>query len=597
MLKIKEIFHILSPSERIRALYLLTLILIMAFIDMLGIASVMPFLVLLTNPEIINTNEIINLAYEKASYLGVNNKEDFLILSGIVVFFLLILSIAVKALTTYFQSRYVRFCEYALSKRLIKCYLYQPYSWFLNRNSSQIGKTILSETSNVISKGLGPTISLASNIIVALTLLTMLLYVDTKLTLVVAVTVGLFYLIVFLSLRKLLNKIANKNFRYNELKFKALSEAFSGSKEVKIGGLEQFFINRFTKPAKNMAYNTALVDIFAQLPRFALEAISFGGLILVILFYMLATNDIAKVLPIIALYAFTGYRLMPAIQKIFVSITTLRVAGPAISYLYNDLKKLDLQIGKNHIVNFRFEKDIKLKNVFYCYPESSRLILKNISLTIPVNKTIGIVGETGSGKTTAIDIILGLLEAKKGTLEVDGKIINHSNRRGWQKLIGYVPQQIFLADTTVYENIAFGVAIDQINKEKVEYAAKVANLHEFVVKNLPYQYQTTIGERGVRLSGGQRQRLGIARAIYHQPKLLVFDEATSALDNITEKTVMEAIHNTDHKITKILIAHRLSTVKKCDKIFLFDKGELKDEGSYEELLESSENFRLSVNSS
>ena len=597
MLNIEKIFIILSRKERIRAIYLLFLVISMALIDMIGIASVMPFIALLTNPEIIITNKIINFAFQKSSIFGVEDKQSFLILTGFFVFLLLIISIIVKALTAYFQSKYIRYCEYSLSKRLTKKYIYQPYSWFINQNSSEIGKTILSETGNVIGRGLNPTVSLVTNIIITLTLLTMLLYVDTKLTLIVAVTVSLFYISFYLIIRKLLNKVAKKNFKDNGLKFKALLEAFSASKEVKAGGLEQVFINRFSKPAKSMAYNSTLVDILTILPRFALEAISFGGLILVIIFYMLATDNIASVIPIIALYAFAGYRLMPAIQKIFTNITSLRVSGPAINHLYNDLKNLDLKIDENSQDEFFFNESIKLKNVFYTYPKSSRAVLKNINLTIPAYTSVGVVGETGSGKTTAIDLILGLLEAQKGTLEIDGKVVNNKNRRAWQNSIGYVPQQIYLSDTTVSENIAFGVNEDEINQESVERAAKIANLHEFIVNELPSQYQTVIGERGVRLSGGQRQRIGIARALYHKPKLLIFDEATSALDNITEKSVMEAIYNKDYKITKILIAHRLSTVKRCDKIFLFDKGELKTQGTFEELIKISDDFRESAKNS
>ena len=597
MLGTKKIFYILSKKERIGAVYLLILVLAMALIDMLGIASIMPFIALLTNPEIINTNTLINFAYQKANIIGIKNEQEFLISVGIFVFLLLITSIAIKALTTYFQTRYIKLCEYSLSKRLMERYLYQPYSWFLNRNSSYIGKTILSETGNVIGKGLSPMISLISNIIVTLTLFIMLLYVDPILTLIVAITVSLFYSLIFILIRKLLNKIAKKNFKANEIKFRVLLEAFSASKEVKVGGLEQVFINRFKKPARSMAYNSALVDIISQIPRFTLEAISFGGLLLVILFYMIATNDITGVLPIIALYAFAGYRLMPAIQKIFISLTSLRVAGPAIQSLYKDLENLNLKIENNHKSKLALENNIKLKNIFYTYPKSTRTILKNINLMIPAYSTIGVVGATGSGKTTTIDIILGLLESQKGTLEVDGNIINNNNRRAWQNSIGYVPQQIYLADTTIAENIAFGKNIDEINQKDVEDAAKIANLHDFIIDELPMKYQTTVGERGVRLSGGQRQRIGIARAIYHKPKLLIFDEATSALDNRTEKEVMEAVHNTDHKITKILIAHRLSTVKKCDKIFLFDKGELKGEGSYQDLIKTSSEFRASANNS
>ena len=597
MLNIEKIFIILTRKERIHSIYLLLLIISMALIDMIGIASVMPFIALITNPEIIISNKIINFAYQKSIIFGVEDEQSFLIFTGFFVFFLLIISIIVKALAAYFQSRYIKYCEYSLSKRLIKKYIYQPYSWFLNQNSSEIGKTILSETSNVIGKGLGPAIALTTNAIVTITLVIMLLYVDTKLTLIVAISVSLLYMIFYLLIRKLLSKVAKKNFEDNGLKFKALLEAFSASKEVKVGGLEQIFINRFSKPAKSMAYNATLVDILTQLPRFALEAISFGGMILVIIFYMLATDNITSVLPIIALYAFAGYRLMPAIQKIFTNITSLRVSGPAINHLYNDMKNLNFRKDENPKEDFFFNESIKLKNIFYTYPKSSRTTLKNINLTIPAYTSVGIVGETGSGKTTTIDLILGLLEAQKGTLEVDGKIVNNKNRRAWQSSIGYVPQQIYLSDSTVSENIAFGINVDEISQESVERAAKIANLHEFIINELPSQYQTSIGERGVRLSGGQRQRVGIARALYRKPKLLIFDEATSALDNITERSVMEAIYNKDYKITKILIAHRLSTVKRCDKIFLFDKGELIHEGNYQDLLENSKDFRESVKNS
>ena len=597
MLNTEKILFILSKKERRHGVYLFILILFMALVDMLGIASIMPFIALLTNPEIINTNDILNFFYKKVSIYGVKNEQDFLILVGILVFFLLIVSIAIKAITSYFQSKYIRYCEYSLSKRLFERYICQPYSWFLNQNSSYIGKNVLSETGHVIGKGLNPVLSLLTNTMIFLTLFFMLLYVDTKLTLLMAAIVSSFYLIVYLFVRRLLNNIGKKNYINNELKFRALSEAFSATKEVKVGNLEKIFINRFSKPSRNMAYNTALADILGQFPRFVLEAITFGGLILIIIFYMLATGNITTVLPAIALYAFAGYRLMPAIQKIFVSITSLRISGPAITALYNDLKKLNIKIDQNHNNEFFFNKDIKLKNIFYAYPKSSRTALKSVNLTIPAYTSVGIVGETGSGKTTVIDIILGLLEAQKGVLEVDGKIINNENRSAWQSLIGYVPQQIYLADTSVSENIAFGLDLEKINHKNVERAAKIANLHEFIINELPSQYQTTIGERGVRLSGGQRQRIGIARALYHKPKLLIFDEATSALDNTTERSVMEAMYNEDYKTTKILIAHRLSTVKKCDKIFLFDKGELKHEGNYQDLLKNSDKFRLSVKNS
>ena len=235
-------------------------------------------------------------------------------------------------------------------------------------------------------------------------------------------------------------------------------------------------------------------------------------------------------------------------------------------------------------------KKISLNSIDYNYPNSSRIALKNINLEIPVNKTVAIVGATGSGKTTLVDIILGLLEAQKGTLEVDGEVINKQNSKGWLKSIGYVPQSIYLSDDTIANNIAFGINNENINQVDVEKASKIANLHEFVINELPEKYQTSIGERGVRLSGGQRQRIGIARALYHNPNILILDEATSALDNQTEQAVMDAVNNLGKKITIILIAHRLNTVKDCDIIFKLDKGQLIGKGTFKDLIENNKNY-------
>ena len=302
---------------------------------------------------------------------------------------------------------------------------------------------------------------------------------------------------------------------------------------------------------------------------------------------MSQTGNFNSALPIISLYVFAGYRLMPAVQQIYEAFTQLTFITPSLDKLYDDLKNLKPFNENQDQDILPFNKSIILKNIHYNYPNASRTILKDISLNISAKSTVGLVGATGSGKTTTVDIILGLLEPQKGTLEIDGKIIRKQNSRSWQRSIGYVPQQIFLADDTIAANIAFGLEPKEINQEAVEKASKIANLHEFVIDELPKKYQTTIGERGVRLSGGQRQRIGIARALYHNPQLLILDEATSALDNQTEKAVMDAIDNLDKNITIIQIAHRLNTLKKCDKIFLLEKGELKKDAKYDELINAS----------
>jgi ATP-binding cassette, subfamily B, bacterial PglK len=286
---------------------------------------------------------------------------------------------------------------------------------------------------------------------------------------------------------------------------------------------------------------------------------------------------------------------MPALQQTYAALAQLTFVGPSLDALSDEIKNLKTFNSNQAQGVLSFNKEITLKNIYYNYPNSSRTALKDVNLKIPAKNTVGIIGSTGCGKTTTVDIILGLLEAQKGTLEVDGQVISRQNSRAWQRTIGYVPQHIYLSDDTVEANVAFGIDLKDINQEAVEKASKIANLHEFVINELPKNYQTTIGERGVRLSGGQRQRIGIARALYRNPQVLILDEATSALDNQTEKAVMDAVNNIGKDITIILIAHRLSTVKKCNKIFLLEKGELKNQGTFEELIKMDDNFRKSVN--
>ncbi len=594
MQNIKKLLYLLSSYERKRAILLLAMILFMAFLDMLGVASIMPFIAVLTNPELIETNEILNTVYKTLSIFGIETNQKFLFVLGIFVFILLIISLAFKALTNYAQVRFARMREYSIGKRLLEGYLHQPYSLFLNRHSAELSKTILSDLSIVISKGFAPLMILITQSAVTLALLTLLIFVDYKLTLIVIISLSVAYGLIYKLNKNLMTRIGKEIFKANQGRFGALTDAFGASKEVKVGGLEETYIKRFSNPSKTLAQTIALEALVNQVPRFTLEAVAFGGMLLVLLYLMAQGGDITNVIPIIALYAFAGYRLMPALQHIYISLTQLRIVGPALDSIHNDLKNLQLKIIDKEEIPLQFNKDISLNHIYYHYPNTSRTALKDINLSIPVRNTVGLVGATGSGKTTIADIILSLFDPQQGTLEVDGIVINKHNQRAWQRSIGYVPQQIFLADDTVAANIAFGIDPKNINQEAVEHAAKIANLHEFVINELPEQYKTTIGERGIRLSGGQRQRIGIARALYHKPRLLILDEATSALDNLTEQAVMEAVHNLKNNITIILIAHRLSTVKKCDKIYLFEKGELKNEGTFDELININENFKKSV---
>lgn len=590
----KRLLFLLNIYDRKRAGLIVILIFIMAFFDMIGVASILPFMAVLTNPDFIQSNFILNYVYNFLSIFGVVNNQQFLIILGIFFYVLLVFSLSFKALTTYVQVRFIEMFQFNISKRLVEGYLYQPYSWFLGKHSSDLGKNILSEVGQVAGGAIRPLMELIAKSTVAITLVVLLIIVDPKLALTVCFLFGGFYGIFFYFIRSYLKRIGKESLKNNELRFMAVTEAFGAAKDVKLGGLEKTFIKLFSNAAKIFAQNQSSSQALAQLPRFILEAVVFGGVLLMIFYLTSKTGNFNNAIPTVSLYVFAGYRLMPALQQIYSSFTSLTFAGPSLERLYKDLKNIR-QINENdNQSTLSLNKKISLKNIFYNYPNSSRTALKNISLDIPVNSIVSLVGPTGSGKTTVVDIILGLLEPQKGNLEVDGKKITNENARCWQRSIGYVPQQIFLSDDTIAANIAFGLELEDINQKKVEDAAKVAKLHDFILEELPDQYQTKIGERGIRLSGGQRQRIGIARALYHNPKVLVLDEATSALDNQTEKSVMAAINLLAKNITIILIAHRLSTVKKCDKIFLLEKGELKNQGTFEELINVNENFRKSA---
>jgi len=592
MQNIKKFLFLLSSHERKRAGLLLFMMLIMALLDMIGVASILPFIAVLTNPSLIDTNLILNNIFQVSTIFGVESYQEFLFVLGIIVFVTLVISIIFKALTTYAQVRFVQMREYSISKRLVEGYLRQPYSWFLSRNSSELGKTILSEVGQVIALGMRPMLEVIAKAMVTIALITLLIIADPNLAMIVSVFLGGTYLLIFYFIRKYINRIGNERLKKNESRFKTIGEAFGAVKEVKVGGLEQVYSKQFSDSALTFAQTQASAQVITHLPRFILEAIAFGGILLIILFVMAQSGNFNDALPILSLYVFAGYRLMPALQQIYASCTAISFLSPSLNKLYSDLKENNIgALNENQDQGIlSLNKKISLRNIKYNYPNTSRAAIKDVSLDIPAKATIGLVGATGSGKTTTVDIILGLLEPQKGTLEVDSQIITNQNSRSWQRSIGYVPQYIYLSDDTIEGNIAFGIDPKDIDKEAVEKASKIANLHNFVIDELPQNYQTTVGERGVRLSGGQRQRIGIARALYNNPQLLILDEATSALDNETEQAVMDAVNNLSQNMTIILIAHRLNTVKNCDIIFKLDDGKLIDQGSFDEIINIKKNF-------
>ena len=582
----KKLFFLLTPKERKSASLLLLMISFMTVLDMIGVASILPFLAVLTNTDLIESNLILKNLFQFSQNFGVEDNQHFLFVLGLLTFIILVVSLIFRALTTYVQLRFVQMSEYSISKRLLEGYLHQPYSFFLSNHSTDLSKTILSEVNLIVSKGIREMIELIAYGMLAIAIIILLIIANPKLAMIVGFSLGGAYLLIFFLIRGHLDKIGKQRLKNNTLRYLTVGEAFGAAKVIKVSGLEKTYIELYSSSALIFARSQASSLLIAQLPRFFLEAIAFGGILLIILFMMSQTGSFNNSLPVIGLYVFAGYRLMPALQRIYASFTQLTFVGPALDKLFTEVKNIkptNLDLDKGII---DFDRSITLKNISYSYPNTSRTTLENISLNIPAKTTVALVGPTGCGKTTTVDIILGLIEAQKGSLEVDGKNITKQNVRTWQKLIGYVPQNVYLIDDSILANIAFGEKLENINQEAVEKASKIANLHDFVSKELPNKYLTKVGERGVRLSGGQIQRIGIARALYHNPKVLILDEATSALDNETEKAVMDAVSNLRREVTIILIAHRLNTVKNCDIIFKLENGRLVGQGSFDELINS-----------
>lgn len=582
---------LLSPRERRRGGVVLLLILIMALLDIVGVASIMPFLAVLANPDIVQSNPILAELY---AWLGFTDTESFLVFLGAAVFIILVGSLGFKAVATYAQLRFTLMREYTIGKRLVETYLHQPYAWFINQNSADLAKNVLSEVNQIINQAMMPMMTLISQGVSAIAIMILLILVDPVLTLVAAAVLSLSYSAVFLAAYRFLSRIGQERMEANQARFTTVNEATGAIKEVKLRGLEQVYAERFGHWAEIHARHQASNQIISMVPRFALETITFGGMLLVVLHLMKDDGSFSQALPIIGLYAFAGYRLLPSLQQIYASVSQLRYITPALNALHESLDQLEPKAQDDDVGEppLPLTQSIRLEDIGYAYPKASRAAISGLNAEFCYQKTYGLVGPSGSGKSTAVDVILALLEPQSGQLTVDGELITAKNRQAWQRSVGYVPQQIYLSDDTIRANVALGQAPEQIDQAAVERAAKIANIHKFVTAQLPEGYNTKVGERGILLSGGQRQRIGIARALYRMPQVLVLDEATSALDNLTEQAVMDAVHNLGHDITIILVAHRLTTVRGCDQIFVIDAGRITAQGSYDELLEKDETFRL-----
>ncbi len=584
----RKILLLMNSKERRRSLFILFLVTIMAMLETLGIASLMPFLAVLSDPSLIQDNLLLSKGFQISSIFLITNEDQFLLLLGTISFLIIIFSSIYKVYTYYKMYQFLEMLRHSVASRLTESFLFQPYTYFLTKDSSDITKTVLSEVDAVIGSVIRPTYLMIANFFVLIAVIFLLLIANPFLLLSTAGLIGILYFLIYFKLRLFIQQIGEQRLNANKSRFSVLNEALNNIKFVKFYTRESDYVSKFKVESKTFADSVAKFLTLNQVPKYLIEGIAFGGLISLVLLLLtfsggLKGGALGAILPTIGLYAFAIYRLQPALQGVFNGFSALKYGEIALDNLLIDrqsVKEIDRQRALGE--KLEIKSSIELRDIDYSYSETSPKVLKKINLSIPAGSKIGVVGKTGSGKTTLIDTILGLLKPDSGSLVIDGVKIDMTNISDWQKNIGYVPQDIILNDAPIIENIAYGVPKNQINIQKVITCAKHAQLHEFIINTSTEGYKTFVGERGVRLSGGQRQRLGIARALYHDPSVLIFDEATSALDAETEVAVMKSLNSISENRTLILIAHRLSTLESCNRIIRLDHGRIIFDGDFSE---------------
>lgn len=594
MEQFRAVLRLLSRRERWQMAIILLFLLPNALLQVAGVASVLPFIAVLAQPELVETNAVMSRLYLA---LGSPAPEHFLTMLAGAALLLLLVSNGLAAFTTWLILRFSYMRVHSLSHRLLAGYLERDYAFFLQRNPSDLTKNIINEVNQLVTGYLMPALQLAANGAVVAALLITLVLIDPALALSVGLVLGGAYGVIYAIFRGRLRVIGRRRMEANAQRFKITHETFNAIKDLKVSGREDYYLSRYAGASYGFASNQARHQAIAQLPRYALETITFGVVLVLALYLTLTKQGAEGALPIIALYAMAGYRLMPALQKLFDSAATLRFSAPVVERMREELFVLARPAPAGAAASvtsaepLRLQESLEISHLSYRYPEGSRLVLDDVSFAIPARTTVALVGESGAGKSTLVDIILGLLEPDGGCLRVDGRTLDPALMPEWRRHIGYVPQAIYLADDTLRRNIALGIPDRDIDEEAVIRAARAAAIHDFISTELPQGYDTITGDRGVRLSGGQRQRVGIARALYANPDLLILDEATSALDGSTETAVMDAIDRLAGQKTIIMIAHRLATVRNSNCLYLMSRGRLVASGTYEELLATQPEFR------
>lgn len=577
MLKIMKKMNLLLDKKQKRFMVVLVfMMLIGAVLETASISIVIPVVTLVMDQNAVQNNELVHSIYV---FLGMKSARSFTIL----VMLSMVGAFVLKNLFLFLQQKvlyhFVYTNQFRTSERMMKNYMRRSYEYFLNADTAVIQRSITSDVNNMYALILS-LLQLVSEVIVFVCLAVVLLVAEPRMTLVISVLLVITLFIIKVVLKPVMYKAGEDNQNYYSGLFKWISQTVAGIKEVKIGGRETYFVDEYIKCGKGYVDAVQKYTLYNNIPRLLIETVSVAGMIFYMLFLMLTGEETKDMLSIIAAFGVAVMRLMPCANRINNQLNNIAFFEPFFMGVSDNLQdeigseKADMTSLLPMREKLPVKKEISLSNITYKYPNTEKLIFDHAGLTIPIGSSIGIVGASGAGKSTIVDVLLGLLKMQEGTITADGvDVMKPENYRKWLKNVGYIPQSIFMLDDTIRKNVAFGIPEEEIDEKRLWEVLKEAQLDEFV-KSLPDGENTGIGERGVRLSGGQRQRIGIARALYEDPEVMILDEATSALDNDTEAAIMDSINRLQGHKTLIIIAHRLQTIEKCDSVYRVEQGKI-----------------------
>ena len=584
----------LTKGQHKSLVVMIFMFLFISILEVFGTGIIGPFIAVATNPDLIKTNYWLSIVYRQFRF---SSAQNFTFALGSIV----IIAFYIKAFLSFNAQKFVFQFGYTLkgelSAKLLKAYLAAPYSFHLRINSATLIQNVIGTTDNVCIGVVMPLLTSISNAAVILALTLLLIQVSPMALVMIALLLPLVILLIE-SLRSRLAFWSKEGWGASAEMIRILNHGLGGLKETRVIGCESYFDQQMIQQTKRYAKNLTLVQGYGNLPRFAIEAFMITFIVgFTLLFLYLNQGQEQNLTAILGIFALASIRLLPAISNLVGNINTFRANTFAIDKLFADLKEIetgqriaitDISDRSKNLSSsadrspLLFRKEIVFDKITFQYPESSTKSLDKISLTIKKGESIGVIGKSGAGKTTLVDVLLGLFTPGSGDITVDGVSV-YDNLRAWQNIIGYVPQSIFLIDDTLERNIAFGVSDGLIDRHRLTKAIEMAQLSE-VVAQLPNGIKTVVGERGLLLSGGQRQRVGIARVLYHEREVLVFDEATAALDTETERLITEATKALSGTKTIVIIAHRLSTIEHCDRIYQIDGGQILRSGNYQEVV-------------